>query len=269
MGNLRNLGPLRSPQQLFQTPAPPMLNRVSQMLKQHPGLPQDQLQLSTQLRSRQHPVLRPLNFSGVNLHSQWLPPPSNQSRQMLQWANYLLQTVQDNKYVLGGTQVDFQKGVVHTDCSGLVRTLWKQVGVSLKGLNAAGITQHIQDPKSDFLEISHPAQIQAGDVIGVKMPKADVSGHVMIAWGSPQPIVKNGQVLGYNLRVLDSSSSHSEDQRPHGKNGLGTGIISLKIDPQTGNLTRFYWRANLSGSSWSDVAVGRHIGVSSEKSPQK
>lgn len=260
MAPIQNRGGLLAPHLLFQqapisavqTPRR-VLNTVSQAISNY----------SRDHTSFQRPASG-LPAISNQLHafstSSWLPPPSQQAYKAVELGNYLLQNVKENKYVLGGTKIDYQNCIVNTDCSGLMRRLWKDAGVSLKGMNAAAITRHIEDPSSPFVEITNPALLQAGDMIGVKMPKASVSGHVMMAWGPPTPIIKDGQIKGYNLRIIDSSSSHSEDIRPNGRSGIGSGIISFSVDSRTGLLDKFYWKANLKGGSYPDVALGRHRG---------
>ena len=208
------------------------------------------------------------DFSGFAQHivavsledGRWIQAGHPVTHRVLERSRQMLDNLQDNRYVLGGQNIDFDQGIVHTDCSGLIRALWGEQGVALTGKNAALLTDHLSEIGSPFERVYMAKALQPGDLIGIKMPDIPhVSGHMMMVYGEPEVIKENGQVLGYNLPVLDATSlPHGPFDTRTSEGGTGLGYVSIKIDPQTHEIQRLYWQVDFLGDSWEAIAGRFH-----------
>lgn len=209
------------------------------------------------------------DFSGFAQHivavsldgGEWVAAGHPTTQKLVQRSAEIMSRLQDTRYVLGGQTLDFDGGVIHSDCSSFMRALWGEQGVSLAGMNAAQITDYLTHIGGPFERVHLGAALQPGDVIGMKMPEIPtISGHVMLVVGTPEPIVEAGQLLGYNLAIMDTTSlPHGEGDSRGAAGGTGTGRVSVKIDPDDNSIAEVYWRANFQGDSWEPV-VGRYHG---------
>ena len=163
-----------------------------------------------------------------------------------------------NEYTRGGDKVDIDKGIVAADCSGFVSEILNSADVEVPRMTASSIGDTIRKASNPFFDrVKLAKEIKPGDVISYENVKGGITGHVMIVLDKPEPIKKNDKIVGYNLKVADSTTiDHSNDARRGGR-GVGTGGVSVKVDPN-GNMTGFHWRSNLEWRNESPkVTVGR------------
>lgn len=192
-----------------------------------------------------------------------LPKVGKKAQVLLDNISNLLENIKENKtdrnnYGRGDELVDINNGIVDADCSGFVTSMLKKSGVGMERDTASGIGNTIRKPSNPFFNRVKQAQdIKPGDVITYSRIGGGITGHVMIVTGDPEPVKKNGKIVGYNLKIADSTSiKHTDDDR-RGGSGAGSGIVSVNVD-KNGNMTGFHWRSNLEWRNESSkVTVGR------------
>lgn len=139
-----------------------------------------------------------------------------------------------NQYVLGGETVDIAGGKVAADCSGFLKAMYEKVGVEFGARTAEDIGRMVRSGKGPFRQIKHGADIRRGDILSFSLPeRTEITGHAMMAIGDPEPIYNAKQkLIGYNLRIIDSTSRAHGDDTDHGngKSGAGMGTITVGVD---------------------------------------
>lgn len=113
--------------------------------------------------------------------------------------------------------------------------------------------------KGPWKSVRHPRNLKPGDIVAwLKAPDNDShnTGHVMLvrnhAFKNPE---LSNEIL---VPIIDSTmSGHSEDSRPKGQTGLGTGIIGILVDGQ-GRAVGYRWKGGQSKHSVeTQIAFGR------------
>lgn len=195
------------------------------------------------------------------------PPSNNEAARtaIVSNANLLLENVDKNpkgsKYVLGGGKVDIAGGVSNADCSHLINELYNKSGVNIPYMTAKDLGSYIRGGKGVLRAEKKAENVRPGDIITFDIPgKKGFTGHVLMATGTPQPIVRDNKIVGYNLEVIDSTSSRhgGDDDRSkrRGDTGVGKGIISFGVDAK-GNINSAYWKDDLTGKKYTkNVSVG-------------
>ncbi len=166
-----------------------------------------------------------------------------------------------NQYVLGGNTVDIAGGKVAADCSGFLKGMYAKVGVDFTPRTAEDIGRMVRSGKGPFRQIKHGADIRPGDVLSFSLPeRTEITGHAMMAVGKPEPIQNaKGQVIGYNLRIIDSTSRAHGDDTDHGngKSGAGMGTITVGVD-KNDKVISLSWGKNFEMYDYKhEVTVGR------------
>ena len=175
-------------------------------------------------------------------------------------------TDRNNNYVLGGrgeSSFDSQSGVSNVDCSGLLNEVFKESGVNIPYMTTGTLDTYIRNGQGVLRESNNAATIKYGDVINYPA-HGKSSGHVMIAAGKPEPVTRDGQLVGYKLNTFDSSSDNSGTRRAQGGTGAQMGTrgagfreIFLFVDP-AGRITGLNNMGNerRSGGYHEGVRVG-------------
>jgi hypothetical protein len=183
--------------------------------------------------------------------------------QMVADARKLLAGLSDNAYA-HTPEIAPEKGIFHADCSDLINWLTghenpaalKEVPVEVgQELPRARDyydyfrTQPATTAKGDWARVGKPRELAPGDVIAWKneqyVPGKSSTGHVMMVTELPKAVTKAGQVVGYDVPIIDSTS-HGHglgDTRPTGHSGLGEGTIYLPVDGQ-GQTSGFSWTSS-------------------------
>lgn len=165
-----------------------------------------------------------------------------------------------NQYVLGGEKVDIDKGKVAADCSGFIKAMYEKIGVEFGPRTADAIGDLVRSNKGPFRQIRSGSDIRPGDILSFELPeRTEISGHIMMAVGEPEAIVKNGKTIGYNIRIIDSTSKEHTDDTDHGKgkSGAGLGTITVGVDAQD-KVNSLSWKADFGGYTYRHgITVGR------------
>ncbi|MEZ0374355.1 MAG: hypothetical protein ACAI44_35035 [Candidatus Sericytochromatia bacterium] len=165
-----------------------------------------------------------------------------------------------NKYTLGAESVDVAAGRVEADCSGFIKAMHQKVGVEFGPRSAEEIGRLVRSGKGPFKPVKHGADIRPGDILSFSLPeRTEITGHIMMAAGEPEPILKNGKLVGYHLRIIDSTSKAHGDDSDHGngKSGAGNGIITVGVD-RNDRINTLSWKDNFGGYTYRhEVTVGR------------
>ena len=183
---------------------------------------------------------------------------------MLAAAKQLLATTTDNSYS-HIPDIEPEKGIFHADCSELIDFLTSQVKpAALKDLpvdpghmepRAWNYYSYLKDrplvdtpaATGDWGRVGRPAELTQGDVIAWKneeyVPGHGSTGHVMLVAELPHPVSLDGQLVGFDVPIIDSTSHGHGPGDPRaegGRSGLGPGTVFFPTDP-SGAATGFSW----------------------------
>lgn len=164
-------------------------------------------------------------------------------------------TDRNNDYVWGGrTDFDPEKGISNVDCSGLLNSVFRESGLKVPDMTTEDLDTYIKNGQGILRQDNNASKIKYGDVINYP-PQGKKTGHVMIAAGIPEPVVRNGQIVGYKLLTFDSAPDNSGSRRLEGKkqpelgrkgagyreiflftdkNGMVTGLNTMGSESKTG-----------------------------------
>jgi hypothetical protein len=175
------------------------------------------------------------------------------------------------------SDIDPQSGRYYADCSGFVAFLLKQIDPTLLDAipttharplaedyyNAFAMAPTVGKggPNAIWERVPKASQIRPGDVIALDHPNwqpGQNTGHVMVVLGLPEPVYRHGKLVAYNIRVADSTTQpHSDDTRPAGTDGIGSGVIAVVVDRQNRPIGIQNGQYSHHAKTKSPVAVGR------------
>lgn len=195
-------------------------------------------------------------------------------KQLVDFVDKTVATLQYSSYKLGGKRFDPARGVYVLDCSGFVDHVLQETSphaysslVSATGADAPAsqhyynfFTELSADPDSYWNKVENVNDLRAGDILVFRYKNrrgTETGGHVMVVMDKP---LRNEEV--FLVRVADSApSGHSEDTRPGNTSGIGIGTLLLKANTRTGQPAAFAWGL---GGYWNknvSIAMARPMDV--------
>lgn len=180
-------------------------------------------------------------------------------------------SVQETHYTHRGT-IDHANGVYDTDCSGFVDDLLSQVAPAAYAL--VPVERGRKEPRAYLFEqffasisaggvqpgwttVAALADVQPGDLLAWTLapftPESD-TGHIVVIAAAPI-LNRNGTL---SLPVYDASSLvHTNDSRVRGVGGVGSGMITFRVD-DNGAPTAFQF-ASRDQFHAVPIAIGRLV----------
>jgi len=215
------------------------------------------------------------------VYSKTKPTPSNGSfgfsrlfvtsmkDKVVSFVHKTVDSINYNRYKLGGRRFDADKGIYVLDCSDYVDNILENVypDAYMNLVDAAGTAKptslsyynffrRLSDSNDYWSKVDGVEGLEPGDILVFKNKKSlrsGAAGHVMIVMKKP---VRSGSA--YLVRVADAAPHrHSNDTREAQKSGIGIGTLLLKVHPSTGKPTAYAWQI---GSRWKNnvwFAMGR------------
>lgn len=173
----------------------------------------------------------------------------------------MFSNMKETGYVHPPYTVDETAGIYKFDCLGFVdhvlmnanpasyKEIGKGVNPSIESYAAYFNKLSVTAPDSlGWIKVTHPADLQPGDICLWLRPTTLDTGHMWIIAGDPKINTKRGDEVV--VRIFDSSVPHSDDSRTYGefRNGLGSGILGMMVDGE-GNPIGLYWEGGVSTSA--------------------
>ncbi len=207
-------------------------------------------------------------YSGPGVAAETAATPSGRLAERLEgFLAGLEDTIYQHK-----TEIDEGKGSFRCDCSGLIgyalRRDFPEAYLSLRGEEAPWRTRALsvtyfetfaragegRDPSWE--RVSSLLEARPGDVLAWRkdeLRRGESTGHTLMIAGKPER-ESDGRI---KVRVLDSTrSTHANDTRPDGTNGVGAGVMWFQVD-EAGHPVGYYVNAEKKLGLSTQVEIGR------------